>query len=435
MRGGRRSGPAQYKRCFVNQTPAYEMPTRRWDKRVPHRSWVAGPPPRRFTNRRTSMTASSRPGMGAVPYPGGVTFRVWAPFAAAVTVAGTFNGWNAAATALSAEGRGYWSTDVPVAAVNDHYKFVISNPGLPQPLWKNDPYARVLTNSVGDSIVADPDYAWQSGAYATPSWNELVIYELHVGSFLFDTANNRRGTFDTVISKLDYLADLGVNAVQVMAADEFPGDISWGYNPAHIFAIEASYGGPNGFRRLVDAAHARGIAVIFDVVYNHLGPDDLDLWKFDGWSPSGRDDEGGIYFYNDWRNATPWGGTRPDYGRGEVRQYIRDNALRWLEQRYCDGLRWDATGWIRNVRGANNDPGSDIPDGWRMMQWINSEIRARQPWKITIAEDMQDNEWITKEVGAGGAGFGAQWGSGFMHAVRDALTAGSDASRSMYSLR
>src|SRR5205814_3198818 len=119
------------------------------------------------------MTASSRPGMGALPYPGGVTFRVWAPFAAAVTVAGTFNGWNPAATALSAEGHGYWSTDVPTAAVNDHYKFVISNPGLQQPLWKNDPYALALTNSVGDSIVVDPDYAWQCGAYATPSWNEL----------------------------------------------------------------------------------------------------------------------------------------------------------------------------------------------------------------------------------------------------------------------
>jgi len=123
--------------------------------------------------------------------------------------------------------------------------------------------------------------------YSTPRWNELVIYELHVGSFLFDVANHRRGDFDTVISKLDYLADLGVNAVQIMPADEFPGNVSWGYNPAYIFAIEEAYGGPNGFRRLVDAAHARGMAVIFDVVYNHLGPNDLDLWKFDGWSPNG----------------------------------------------------------------------------------------------------------------------------------------------------
>jgi len=382
------------------------------------------------------MAASSRSGMGALPYAGGVAFRVWAPFASAVSVAGSFNGWSTQSAPLASEGNGYWSVDVPGAQVNDQYKFVIRNPNLPDPLWKNDPYARSMTNSVGNGIVADPDYVWQSTGYSTPPWNELVIYELHVGSFQFDPASpNRRGNFDTVIGKLDYLQDLGVNAIQVMAADEFPGDISWGYNPSFIFAIEESYGGPNGFRRLVDAAHVRGIAVIFDVVYNHLGPADLDLWKFDGWSPTGRDDEGGVYFYNDWCKKTPWGDTRPDYGRGEVRQYIRDNALRWLEQRYCDGLRWDATGWIRNVWGSNNDPGSNIPDGWGMMQWINAEIRARQPWKITVAEDMQDNEWITKDIGAGGAGFGAQWGAGFMHAARSAVIAGDDAWRSMYSLR
>ena len=382
------------------------------------------------------MASSSRPGMGALPYAGGVAFRVWAPFASAVSVAGSFNGWSTQSAPLTQEGNGYWSVDVAGAQVNDQYKFVITNPNLAEPLWKNDPYARSMTNSVGNSIIADPDYLWQSVGYSTPPWNELVIYELHVGSFLFDpAARSTRGNFDTVVNKLDYLQDLGVNAIEVMAADEFPGDISWGYNPAFIFAIEESYGGPNGLRRLVDAAHARGIAVIFDVVYNHLGPADLDLWKFDGWSPTGRDDEGGIYFYNDWRKKTPWGDTRPDYGRGEVRQYLRDNALRWLEERYCDGLRWDATGWIRNVWGSNNDPGSDIPDGWGMMRWINYEIRARQPWKITIAEDMQDNEWITRDIGAGGAGFGAQWGAGFMHTVRSTVIAGDDSARNMYALR
>ncbi len=291
------------------------------------------------------MPNSQRPGMGAVPYGGGATFRVWAPFASAVSVKGTFNG-AASVVPLVHENHGYWSADVPGVAVDDQYRFAITNPAANSgvPFEKNDPYARALTNSVGNSIVADPSYVWQSVGYGTPPWNELVIYELHVGTFLFDAVNHRRGNFDTVISKLRSLADLGVNAIQVMAADEFPGDVSWGYNPAFIFAIEASYGGPNGFRRLVDAAHACGIAVIFDVVYNHLGPDDLDLWKFDGWSPNGAANEGGIYFYNDWRRQTPWGDTRPDYGRAEVRQYLRDNALQWLEECCCDGLRWDATG-------------------------------------------------------------------------------------------
>jgi len=117
-----------------------------------------------------------------------------------------------------------------------------------------------------------------------------------------------------------------------------------------------------------------------------------------------------------------------------VRQYIRDNALSWLEQYECDGLRWDATGWVRNVWGSG-DPGADIGDGWSLMQWINSEIRARQPWKITIAEDMQDNASITRAVDAGGAGFGAQWAAGFMHTVRATIIAQDDASRNMFAMR
>jgi len=379
------------------------------------------------------MTISSqRPGMGAVRYDGGATFRVWAPFAAGVSVAGSFNGWQADASPLGEEGGGYWSCDVAGVAVGDEYKFVLCNPLLDRPLWKNDPYARALTNSVGNSVLAETGAVGATPGYTTPPWNEMVIYELHVGSFKFDPASaNGRGDFDTVIGQLDTIADLGVNVIQLLPSDEFPGDVSWGYNPAYIFAIESSYGGPNGLRRLVDAAHARGIAIIYDVVYNHLGPSDLDLWQFDGWSQNGH---GGIYFYNDWRRQTPWGDTRPDYGRGEVRQYIRDNALRWLEERGCDGLRFDATGWIRNVYGRNDDSGSDLADGWGLLQRINREIRERQPWKITIAEDMQDNAWITRPVDAGGAGFGAQWGAGFFHALRAALVTPDDGARDMDAL-
>jgi len=377
--------------------------------------------------------ASMRPGMGGVPFDGGATFRVWAPFASEVSVAGSFNNWQPGHNLLARGETGYWSCDVAGAGVGDQYKFVLRNPGMRNPFWKNDPYARALTNSVGNSILAETGVIRQNLGYSTPPWNEMVIYELHVGSFRFDPgSSNGRGNFDTVIGQLDYLRDLGINIIQLLPADEFPGDVSFGYNPAYIFAIESSYGGPNGLRRLVDAAHAHGIGIIYDVVYNHLGPNDLDLWQFDGWSQNG---QGGIYFYNDWRQQTPWGNTRPDYGRGEVRQYIRDNALRWLEERGCDGLRWDATGWIRNVFGRNDDPGSDIPDGWSLMQWINTEIRNRQPWKITIAEDMQDNAWLTRPVNDGGAGFGSQWGASFMHQLRGALITPDDGARNMVALR
>ena len=375
---------------------------------------------------------SLRPGMGSVPYDGGVTFRVWAPFATEVSVAGSFNGWRPGAATLARDGGGYWSCDVAGAALGDQYKFVLRNPATGQPFWKNDPYARLLTNSVGNSIVADTGGVRGDLGYATPAWNEMVIYELHVGSFRFDPGSgNGRGNFDTVIGQLDYLRDLGINVIQLLPSDEFPGDVSWGYNPSYIFAIESSYGGPNGLRRLVDAAHARGIAIIYDVVYNHFGPDDLDLWQFDGWNQNG---QGGVYFYNDWRQQTPWGATRPDYGRGEVRQYVRDNALRWLEERGCDGLRWDATGWVRNVFGRGDDPGSDLPDGWSLMQWVNTELRNRQPWKLAIAEDMQDNPWITRPASDGGAGFGAQWGAGFFHTLRSCLVAPGDNARDVQAL-
>ncbi len=379
------------------------------------------------------MPASIRPYMGATPFDTGVTFRVWAPFATTMAVAGTFNGWSATADPLFAETDGYWSVDVSGAKVGDQYKFVVTGASASSPLWKNDPYARELTQSNGNSVVADANFTWDSTGYQTPQWNEAVIYELHVGSFQFDLASlAQRGTFDSVIAKLDYLKDLGINAIEIMAAGEFPFDYSWGYNQSYMFAIENLYGGPNGFRNLVNQAHNRGIAVIFDVVYNHIGPNDCDMWQFDGWSENGG---GGIYFYNDWRKTTPWGDNRPDYGRSEVRQYLRDNAVRWLEQRYCDGLRWDATGWIRNVYGNNNDPANDIPDGWGMLQSINDEIRGSQPWKVSIAEDMQQNPWLTKDSGSGGAGFTSQWDAGFIHPVRQAIIPADDNGRNMYDVQ
>ncbi|MGA7240349.1 MAG: alpha-amylase family glycosyl hydrolase [Bryobacteraceae bacterium] len=382
------------------------------------------------------MPASKRPFMGATPFDGGVTFRVWSVFANNIAVAGTFNGWSQTADALFPEGNGMWSVDVNGAKVDDQYKFVVTSPFAPSGIWKNDPYARAMTQSNGNSVVADSNFTWEATGYNTPSWNEAVIYEIHVGSFKFEPAAGaatgyQRGTFQTVISKLDYLQDLGINAIEIMAAGEFPFDYSWGYNQSYMFAIENLYGGPNGFRQMVDEAHKRGIAVIFDVVFNHIGPNDCDLWQFDGWGQNG----GGIYFYNDWRKSTPWGDNRPDYGRGEVRQYLRDCGVRWLQQRFCDGLRWDATGWIRNVVGANNDPAHDIADGWSLLQWINNETIGAQPWKISIAEDMQQNPWLTKNIDSGGAGFTSQWDAGFVHPIRQAIIPADDSGRDMFAVK
>src|SRR5690606_29782352 len=254
--------------------------------------------------------------------------------------------------------------------------------------------------------------------------NELVIYELHTGTFHDgDADGSAPGTFHDAIAKLDHLKKLGINCIEVMPSAEFAGDYSWGYNPAHPFAVEQAYGGPDALKEFVKQAHRAGIAVVMDVVYNHFGPSDLDLWRFDGW---GEGDKGGIYFYNDDRSTTPWGDTRPDYGREEVRAFIHDNVRYWLEECNLDGLRWDATAYIRNRLGNDSDPVNDIEDGWRLMQRINRDTDERQPWKIHIAEDLRANSWITRPADEGGAGFDAQWDGEFVHPVRRALIALTD---------
>jgi 1,4-alpha-glucan branching enzyme len=369
--------------------------------------------------------------MGAIPYDGGVTFRVWAPFASAVEVQGDFNGW-APGSPLYSEGNGYWSVDQDGVVVGQQYNYLITNAATGAVLTHVDPYSRSFKTRGGPGLIAPSDIPDADPSYTTPPWNEMVIYELHIGTFVTDSSLEQPGgTFASAATKLDYLQALGVNAIEIMAAGEFETDTSWGYNPAYIFAIEEQYGGPDGFRAFVEQAHQRGIAVIMDVVYNHLGYPAGDMWQFDGWSQGGY---GGIYFYNDWRCTTPWGNTRFDYGRPEVRSYIMDSARRWLQQRFADGLRWDATGWIRNVYGNNNDPAHDLADGWSLMQAINAGIEQSQPWKISIAEDMQGNEWLTKDTGAGGAGFDAQWEAEFVHSVRSAIIAADDSARDAYAV-
>ena len=363
--------------------------------------------------------------MGAAPYDTGVTFRVWAPHADGVSVAGDFNGWDEHAHPLGREAGGYWSADVGGAHAGQRYRFVVFRAGG-GPLWKIDPYAKEVTSSTGDGIVTGTDFDWGPVEFSAPAWHEMVIYQAHIGTFL-DDPGGKPGVFDAVITKLPYLRDLGVNAIKVLPSAEFPGDYSWGYNSTNIFAVESSYGGPRALKRLVRAAHEHGLAVILDVVYNHFGPDDLgqSLWRFDGWHEG---DWGGIYFYNDWRAYTDWGAkNRPDYGRPEVRQFLRDNMMTWMEEFRLDGLRFDATSFIRRVYGDRED----LPDGWNLLRWLNDELQERQPWKITICEDMRNDPWLTRETSLGGAGFDAQWDSEFVYPVRETLKAASDGDRDM----
>ena len=375
---------------------------------------------------------SARAGIGAIPFndgPGvlGVTFRTWAPNATAVAVVGTFNNWNATSHRLSSEGNGWWSRDVALIQAGAQYKFAITRGATTQ--WKNDARARKLTNSIGNSVVYNPNgYAWQSNNFQMPAWTSIVAYEMHIGTFHVPTGAALPGTFATATAKLDHLQALGVNVLALMPTNEFAGDISWGYNPAHPFSVESSYGGPDALKAFVDAAHQRGIAVMGDVVYNHFGPQDMDLWKYDGWSTSST--TGGIFFYEDANASTPWG-ARPNYGRGEVRTYIKENTMMWLDEFRLDGLRFDGTKFMR----LRDYAGPEIPDGWSMLQWCNESADAQFPGKLMVAEDLGDNAWITKTTGAGGAGFDSQWDGSFAFPVRSALEAASDSSRDMFAVR
>jgi len=366
-------------------------------------------------------------GMGATTHAGGVAFRVWAPHAEKVAVIGTFNGWDGDKHPLQPEENGYWYTDVAEARAGDRYKFLLTT--ATGDYTRIDPYAREVTSSVGDAIVHDPYFDWQGDDFHLAPWNELVIYELHVGTFNDEEDVDHPGTFSTLSARLGHLKKLGINAIQIMPVGEFAGERSWGYNPSHIFSVEVAYGGALAFKQFVKRAHKEGIAVFLDVVFNHLGPGDLDLWQFDGWCENNR---GGIYFYNDERAVTPWGETRPDYGRGEVRQYLLDNVMMWLEEYHVDGIRFDCTQFIRTVNGTGSQ---ELPEGWSLLQWLNSQIALKFAGRITIAEDLQNNRWITKDVGAGGAGFGSQWDAMFVHPIRLAVVTPEDEQRSLTAIR
>ncbi|KAK4892966.1 hypothetical protein LTR27_008694 [Elasticomyces elasticus] len=157
----------------------------------------------------------AQPRLGAVLHGGGTTFRVWAPNASAVAVNGTFTSWGQPISLVQYR-PGYWAVDVPGIRAGAEYKFAITNQLTNATFYKNDPHA-----------LTDMSFPWKLQNYSSPSWNKLVIYELHVGTFKFDTSSaNKRGNFDTVISQLQYLQDLGINAIQLMPSDEFHDDIS-----------------------------------------------------------------------------------------------------------------------------------------------------------------------------------------------------------------
>ncbi len=365
---------------------------------------------------------SNRPGWGSTPYHDtlgtGVTFRVWAPNATTVYLPGQFNNWSTSTTHLIQEtnngvGDGIWSLDLPGITNGTQYKYYFNGN-----LWKQDPRARLVTWSggSGNSIVYDPNaFNWAGDSLTPPALNDLFVYELHIGTFYTNASPNK---FVSATNKLDYLKSLGVNAVEVMPIAEFPTDASWGYNPAQPFAVEnIGYGGTDGFKTFVQACHARGLAVLLDVVHNHYGPSDLDMWNFDGWAGVNSLGGGGVYFYESNTNLqiTPYGDTRPNFSSQQVCNFVQDNFTMWLSECHVDGFRWDTPNLMMHDNNNNY-----IPAAGNLIAAINAMIHTNYTGKISISEDVYNY-----------IGFDSAWDTSFPYSVTPVLTTTSDSSRDM----
>ncbi len=264
-------------------------------------------------------------------------------------------------------------------------------------LDRPDPASRHQPQGVhGPSRVVDPRFGWGDGSWTGMALRDFILYELHVGTF------SAEGTFEGVIRHLDELVDLGITALELMPVAQFPGERNWGYDGVYPFAVQHSYGGPEGLKRLVDACHRRGIAVALDVVYNHLGPEGNFLGDF---AP----------YFSD-AHRTPWGAALNVDGpwSDEVRRYFIDNALHWVREYHIDAFRLDA------VHGIFDQ--SARPFLEELAEAVRGESRrAGRPVHL-IAESNLNDPRFARSAEEGGVGLDALWNDGFHHALHALLT-------------
>jgi maltooligosyltrehalose trehalohydrolase len=293
---------------------------------------------------------------------------------------------------LVAEARGWWHHGEALPAGED-YAFVVDDEG-PFP----DPRSAWQPHGVhGPSRVVDhAAFPWTDAGFVPTPLSRAVIYELHVGTF------SHEGTFDGVVRRLDHLVALGVTHVELMPIAAFPGRRNWGYDGVSLFAVHDGYGGPEGFKRLVNACHARGLALLLDVVYNHLGPEGNYLERF------------GPYFTSIYH--TPWGKAvnLDDAGSDEVRRFWCDNARMWLCDYHVDGLRLDAVHALLDRSAMHL-----LEELARTVAELSRELGRD---KVLIAESDLNDPRVTAPLEARGFGMHAQWSDDFHHALHAALT-------------
>jgi maltooligosyltrehalose trehalohydrolase len=315
------------------------------------------------------------------------TFRVWAPLPKTLEVQ-----VGNEVLPMSAGPDGWWTAEAPAPPDGD-YGFILDGAGpFPDP---RSPWQPQGVHGLS-RLVDQGAFRWSDAGWQPPPLSAAVIYELHVGTF------TPAGTFAAAIERLGHLADLGVTHVELMPANEFPGDRGWGYDGVDLFAPHHAYGGPHGLKELVDACHARGLAVLLDVVYNHLGPSGNYLGRF---AP---------YFTT--RYSTAWGPALnfdgPD--SDEVRRFFCDNARMWLRDYHLDGLRLDA---VHAIFDASAQP---------FLEQLGGEVKQMEAQLgrrlLLIAESDANDPRLLWSRERGGFGLDAQWSDDFHHALHAVLT-------------
>lgn len=319
---------------------------------------------------------------------GDCLFRVWAPFAQQVEVVVG----DGARRPLIGEDLGYWSVTLPGVQAGAPYSFMLDGKKkLPDPASRFQPWGVHKP-----SAVTPAGFAWTDNDWKGLPMSDMIIYELHVGTF------SSSHDFEGVIAKLPYLRDLGITAIELMPVAQFPGDRNWGYDGVFPFAVQSSYGGPSGLKKLVNAAHHHGIAVILDVVYNHLGPEGNYLREY------------GPYFTD--RYKTGWGQAMnfDDAWCFGVRNFFRQNASMWLNEFRIDGLRLDAVHAIWDYSAQHMM--EDLVDDVRRLE----KVTGRR--KVLIAEfDLNNPRYIIPRD-KGGYGLDGQWIDEFHHSLHALVT-------------
>ena len=326
----------------------------------------------------------------AIPIPekGGYRFTVWAPEKTMLTLHLLSRRHTDTGIAMQRNDRGYFTAFADGVAAGDRYYYLPENDKQ-----YPDPCSQYQPEGVhGPSEVVDHGrYRWQDAAWKGLPLSSLIFYEVHVGTF------TPEGSFEAVIPRLDDLADLGITAIELMPVAECPGERNWGYDGVFLYAVQHNYGGPEGLKRLVDACHRRGIAVILDVVYNHIGGEGNCLAAF------------GPYFSAAYR--TPWGEALNLDGAWSdgVRNFLVNNVLCWARHYHLDGLRFDA---IHEIYDRN---AVSIWDDLRHAA-RQCEIRSGRPFHLIAESDSNDPRTLQPTV-SGGRGFHAQWLDDFHHSL------------------